>query len=127
METAVTDEMLRQRDANPNAVVEASPAGWIGKVFEELGSRVAEVKSDNIAVAAALSGRVAASGRPGRLHHRFELAGSREPKSVLLSLGAAFWPSLSAAVPLDFDTQPCSSAPSHSVGRTYRGNRGNRE
>ncbi len=55
MKTAVMDEIMRQRDPDLKATVEASLAGEIGRAFEKLGSNVAEVKPDNI------SGAVAAS------------------------------------------------------------------
>ena len=53
MKTAVMDEIMRQRDPDLKAAVEASLAGEIGKAFEKLGSNVAEVKPDNIAGAVA--------------------------------------------------------------------------
>jgi len=53
MKTAVMDEILRQRDPDLKAAVEASLAGEIGKAFEKLGANVAEVKADNIAGAVA--------------------------------------------------------------------------
>ncbi|MDE0334330.1 MAG: AAA family ATPase, partial [Defluviicoccus sp.] len=53
MKTAVMDEILRQRDPELKAAVEASLAGDIGKAFEKLGSNVAEVKPDNVAGAVA--------------------------------------------------------------------------
>ena len=53
MKTAVMDEILRQRDPELKAAVEASLAGEIGKAFEKLGPNVAEVKADNIAGAVA--------------------------------------------------------------------------
>ena len=53
MKTAVMDQILRQRDPELKAAVEASLAGEIGKAFEKLGSNVAEVKADNIAGAVA--------------------------------------------------------------------------
>ena len=53
MKTAAMDEIMRQRDADLKAAVEASLAGEIGKAFEKLGSNVAEVKADNIAGAVA--------------------------------------------------------------------------
>ncbi len=53
MKTAVMDEILRQRDQDLKAAVEASLAGEIGKAFENLGSNVAEVKPGNIAGAVA--------------------------------------------------------------------------
>ena len=53
MKTAVMDEIMRQRDPELKAAVEASLAGDIARAFEKLGSNVAEVKSDNLAGAAA--------------------------------------------------------------------------
>ena len=53
MKTAVMDEILRQRDPDLKAAVEASLAGDIGKAFEKLGSNVAEVNPDNVAGAVA--------------------------------------------------------------------------
>ena len=53
MKTAVMDEILRQRDPDLKAAVEASLAGEIGKAFGKLGSNVAEVNRDNIAGAVA--------------------------------------------------------------------------
>ncbi len=53
MKTATMDEILRQRDPELKAAVEASLAGEIGKAFEKLGPNVAEVKADNIAGAVA--------------------------------------------------------------------------
>ena len=53
MKTAVMDEILRQRDPELKAAVEASLAGDIGKAFDKLGSNVAEVKADNVAGAVA--------------------------------------------------------------------------
>ena len=53
MKTAVMDEMMRQRDPELKAAVEASLAGEIAKAFEKLGGNVAEVKADNIAGAVA--------------------------------------------------------------------------
>ena len=53
MKTAVMDEIMRQRDAHLREAVEASLAGEIGRAFDKLGSNVAEVKSDNLAGAAA--------------------------------------------------------------------------
>ena len=53
MKTAVMDEILRQREPDLKAAVEASLAGEIGKAFDRLGSNVAEVKADNIAGAVA--------------------------------------------------------------------------
>ncbi len=49
MKTAIMDEIMRQRDPDLKAAVEASLAGEIGKAFEKLGANVAEVKADNIA------------------------------------------------------------------------------
>ena len=53
MKTATMDQIMRQRDADLKAAVEASLAGEIGKAFDKLGSNVAEVKADNIAGAVA--------------------------------------------------------------------------
>ena len=53
MQTAVMDEIMRQRDPALKEAVEASLAGEIFKAFEKLGSNVAEVKPDNIAGAVA--------------------------------------------------------------------------
>ena len=53
MKTAVMDEILRQRDPDLKAAVEASLAGEIGKAFEKLGDNVAEVKADNVGGAVA--------------------------------------------------------------------------
>ena len=53
MKTAVMDEIMRQRNPDLKAAVEASLAGEIGKAFEKLGFNVAEVKPDNIAGAVA--------------------------------------------------------------------------
>ena len=53
MQTAVMDELLRQREPALKQAVEASVAGDIRKAFEKLGPNVAEVKADNIAGAVA--------------------------------------------------------------------------
>ena len=53
MKTAVMDEIMRQRDPELKAAVEASLAGDVRKAFEKLGSNVAEVKPGNLAGAAA--------------------------------------------------------------------------
>ncbi len=53
METALMDEIRRQRDPDLKAAVEASLAGDIGRAFGKLGPNVAEVKPDNLAGAAA--------------------------------------------------------------------------
>ena len=53
MKTAVMDEILRQRDPDLKAAVEASLAGDIGRAFEKLGDNVAEVNPRNIAGAVA--------------------------------------------------------------------------
>ena len=53
MKTAAMDEILRQKDAELKEAVRASLAGEIGKAFGKLGDRVAEVKPDNLAGAAA--------------------------------------------------------------------------
>ena len=53
MQTAVMDEILRQREPGLKEAVEASVAGDIRTAFEKLGSSVAEAKADNIAGAVA--------------------------------------------------------------------------
>ena len=53
MQTAVMDEIMRQREPALKEAVEASVVGDIRKAFEKLGSNVAEVKADNIAGAVA--------------------------------------------------------------------------
>ena len=53
MKTAVMDLIMRQRNPELKAAVEASLSGEIGKAFEKLGSNVAEVNPDNIAGAVA--------------------------------------------------------------------------
>ena len=53
MKTAVMDEIMRQREPDLKAAVEASLAGEIGKAFEKLGPNVAEVNPGNIAGAVA--------------------------------------------------------------------------
>ena len=53
MRTAVMDEILRQRDPDLKAAVEASLAGDVEKAFGKLGDNIAEVKADNIAGAVA--------------------------------------------------------------------------
>ena len=53
MKTAVMDEIMRQRDPELKAAVEASLAGDVRKAFDKLGSNVAAVKPDNLAGAAA--------------------------------------------------------------------------
>ena len=53
MKTAVMDEILRQRDPDLKAAVEATLAGEIGRAFEKLGDNVAEVNPKNIAGAVA--------------------------------------------------------------------------
>ena len=53
MQTAAMDEILRQKDAELKEAVRASLAGEIGKAFGKLGDRVAEVRPDNLAGAAA--------------------------------------------------------------------------
>ena len=53
MQTAVMDEIMRQRDPALKEAVVASLKGDIGRAFEKLGSNVAEVKPDNIAGAVA--------------------------------------------------------------------------
>ncbi len=53
MQTAVMDEILRQRDTELKEAVRASLAGEIGKAFDRLGGRVAEASPRNLAGAAA--------------------------------------------------------------------------
>ena len=53
MQTATMDRIMRQRNPDLKAAVEASLAGEIEKAFEKLGDNVAEVKPDNIAGAVA--------------------------------------------------------------------------
>ena len=53
MQTAVMDEIMRQRDPALKEAVEASLAGDVRGAFEKLGSNVAEVQPDNIAGAVA--------------------------------------------------------------------------
>ncbi len=53
METAVMDEILRQKDPELREAVEASLGGDISRAFEKLGGRVAEVNPRNLAGAAA--------------------------------------------------------------------------
>ena len=53
MKTAVMDEIMRQRDPELKAAVEASLAGDVRKAFEKLGNNIDEVKPDNLAGAAA--------------------------------------------------------------------------
>ncbi|MDE0333075.1 MAG: conjugative relaxase [Nitrospinae bacterium] len=53
MKTAVMDEILRQRNPELKAAVEATLAGDIGRAFEKLGDNVAEVNPKNIAGAVA--------------------------------------------------------------------------
>ena len=53
MKTALMDEILRQRDPDLRAAVEASIAGDIGRAFEKLGDNVAQVNPRNIAGAVA--------------------------------------------------------------------------
>ena len=53
MKTAVMQEIMRQRDPDLKAAVEASLTGDVKRAFEKLGSNVVEVKPDNLAGAAA--------------------------------------------------------------------------
>ena len=53
MKTAVMDRIMRQKNPELKAAVEASIEGEIGKAFDKLGSNVAEVNPDNIAGAVA--------------------------------------------------------------------------
>ena len=53
MKTAMMDEIMRQRDPDLKAAVEASLAGDVRRAFGKLGANVAEAKADNLAGAAA--------------------------------------------------------------------------
>ena len=53
MKTATMDQIMRQKDPQLKAAVEASLQGDIQNAFKKLGSNVAEVKPDNLAGAAA--------------------------------------------------------------------------
>ena len=53
MKTAVMEEIMRQRDPDLKAAVEATLTGDVRRAFEKLGSNVAEVRPDNLAGAAA--------------------------------------------------------------------------
>ena len=53
MKTATMDQIMRQREPELKAAVEASLGGDIRKAFEKLGSNVSEVNPDNLAGAAA--------------------------------------------------------------------------
>ena len=53
MKTAIMDEIMRQRDPDLKAAVEASLTGDVKRAFEKLGPNVAEVRPDNLAGAAA--------------------------------------------------------------------------
>ena len=53
MNTAVLDEIMRQKDAELKEAVRASLSGNVSEAFEKLGKRVAEVEPDNLAGAAA--------------------------------------------------------------------------
>ena len=53
MKTATMDQIMRQREPELKAAVEASLGGDIKKAFEKLGSNVSEVNPDNLAGAAA--------------------------------------------------------------------------
>ena len=53
MQTAVMDQIMRQRDLALKEAVEASLAGDVARAFEKLGESVAEVNPDNLAGAAA--------------------------------------------------------------------------
>ena len=82
MQTAVMDEIMRQRDPALKQAVEASLAGDIRGAFEKLGSNVAEVKADNIA------GAVAARWlrlSPGERENTGVMAPSHELRSAINS------------------------------------------
>ena len=53
MKTATMNEIMRQRDQDLKAAVEATLAGDVRRAFDKLGPNVAEVKPDNLAGAAA--------------------------------------------------------------------------
>ena len=53
MKTATMSEIMRQREPDLKAAVEATLAGDVRRAFDKLGSNVAEVKADNLAGAAA--------------------------------------------------------------------------
>ena len=53
MKTATMNEIMRQRDQDLKAVVEATLVGDVRRAFDKLGSNVAEVRPDNLAGAAA--------------------------------------------------------------------------
>ncbi len=48
MKNGMMDEILRQRDPDLDAAVEASLAGDIGKAFDRLGFNIAETAQNNI-------------------------------------------------------------------------------
>ena len=53
MKTATMDQIMRQRDPELKAAVEATLSGEIAQAFDKLGSNVAEVNPDNVAGAVA--------------------------------------------------------------------------
>ena len=53
LKTATMDEIMRQKDPDLKAAVEATLSGEIKKAFDRLGSNVAEVNPDNVAGAVA--------------------------------------------------------------------------
>ncbi len=53
LKTATMDEIMRQKDPDLKAAVEATLSGEIKKAFDRLGSHVAEVNPDNVAGAVA--------------------------------------------------------------------------
>ena len=53
LKTATMDEIMRQRDPDLKAAVEATLSGEIAQAFDKLGSNVAEVNPDNVAGAVA--------------------------------------------------------------------------
>jgi ATP-dependent exoDNAse (exonuclease V) alpha subunit len=53
MKTATMDRIMRQREPDLKAAVQATLKGEIGRAFQKLGSNVAEVNPDNIAGAVA--------------------------------------------------------------------------
>ncbi len=66
METAVMDQILRQRDPELKAAVEATVAGDIREAFAKLGRNIAEVKAANLAGAAAARSLKLEPGERGR-------------------------------------------------------------
>ena len=78
MKTAVMKEIMRQRDPDLKAAVEASLTGDVKRAFEKLGSNVAEVRPDNLAGAAAA--RWLALSPEARAQGRTDGAEPRDPR-----------------------------------------------